>query len=80
MIATSCSAPLYSAIAPYQPPSVAGTRCARDSETASARSTAAAPAMFCDTELRTDDTDVPSSPAAWSSVSIWRLRARSMHP
>ncbi len=80
MIATSCWAPLYSATAPYQPPILAGMRCARDSETASARSTAAAPAMFCDTEPRTDDTAALSSLAAWSSVSIWRLRARSMHP
>ena len=80
MVATSWPAPLYSAIAPYQPPSVAGTRCARDSETASARSTAAAPAMFSDTLLRTDETGAPSSPAAWPSESIWLLRARSMHP
>jgi hypothetical protein len=80
MIATSCTAPLYSAIAPYQPPSVTGSRYAPDSVTASARSTAAAPAIFCDTLLRTDETGAPSSPAAWPSVSIWLLRARSMHP
>jgi hypothetical protein len=48
-------------MAPYQPPSVAGTRWAGDSEMASARSTAAAAAMLTGMLLRTDMTGTRSS-------------------